>query len=109
MTRFGRASPEIVQVLKPRGRLGSGPSRTISEMPNALNANEGACCFRISGAVGRGDYLVEMAAAGLTRLRVVSEAAAPELLASDCCGGGLTNADLEDAVIGLSVAARKVG
>ena len=76
-------------------------------LPESLQASEGAYCACVSGAIPRGEYLAKMAAAGLTNVQVVLEADAAELLASDCCGGGLAKTALEGVVTSLSLTARK--
>jgi arsenite methyltransferase len=101
------AFQEIVRVLKPGGRVALSDIVLEGPLPESLKGDEGAYCSCVSGAVTRSEYLAGLAAAGLQEVRVVSEADAAPLLASDCCGQGLDESELVAAVTSIHVTARK--
>jgi SAM-dependent methyltransferase len=98
---------EIARVLRPGGRLAISDIVLDGPLPEALRANEGAYCSCVSGAISREDYLEALTAAGLSNVRIVSATDAAEILAADCCGGRVAQADLEGVVTSLSFTARK--
>ena len=102
-----KAFAEIARVLRPGGRLAVSDIVLDGPLPESLQANEGAYCSCISGALARSEYLAKLAAAGLQDVTVVSEADAAALLASDCCGGGATESELSGVVTSLHITARK--
>jgi arsenite methyltransferase len=102
-----KAFAEIARVLKSGGRLAVSDIVLDRPLPESLQANEGAYCSCISGALPRTEYLAKLAAAGLQDVTVVSEADAAALLASDCCGGGATESELSGVVTSLHITARR--
>jgi len=102
-----QAFREIVRVLKPGGRLAVSDIVLDAPLPDALQANEGAYCSCISGAIGREEYLAKLAAAGLQNVHVASAVDAAALLAQDCCGGGVSESELSGVVASLHITARK--
>jgi SAM-dependent methyltransferase len=102
-----KAFAEIARVLKPGGRIAISDIVLDAPLPDALQANEGAYCSCISGAIGREEYLAKLAAAGLRDVHVVSAVDAAALLAQDCCGGGVTESELSGVVTSLHITARK--
>jgi arsenite methyltransferase len=103
----GKAFAEIVRVLKPGGRLAVSDIVLDGPLPESLQGSEEAYCSCISGAIVREEYLAKLAAAGLQQVRVVSEADAAALLASGCCGRGVTESELSGVVTSIHVAAHK--
>lgn len=102
-----KAFAEIVRVLKPGGRLAISDIVLDGPLPQALQGSEDGYCACVSGAIGRSPYLQGLAAAGLQDVRVVSEADAAPLLASDCCGEGVGELDLAGVVTSVHVTARR--
>jgi len=102
-----KAFREVARVLKPGGRIAISDIVLDGDLPEVLKGDEDGWCSCISGAVGRADYLAAVTAAGLEDVRVLSEADASDLLASDCCSTGLTAADLTGVVTSVHVAGRK--
>jgi len=102
-----KAFREIARVLKPGGRVAISDIVLDGPLPEALQASEDGYTSCVSGAIGRQEYLAGLAAAGLDDIRVVSEADAASLLAADCCGEGLADADLAGVVTSIHVTARK--
>jgi len=100
-----RSFGEIVRVLKPGGRIAISDIVLDGPLPEALQSDEDAYCSCVSGAVNRAEYLRGLEDAGLTEVRVVSEADAAELLSSECCGAGAPN--LAGIVTSVHVVGRK--
>ena len=100
-----RSFGEIVRVLKPGGRIAISDIVLDGPLPEALQSDEDAYCSCVSGAVNRAEYLRGLEDAGLTEVRVVSEADAAELLSSDCCGASAP--DLAGIVTSVHVVGRK--
>ena len=98
-----KAFREIVRVLEPGGRVAISDIVLEGPLPKSLEANEGAYCSCISGAIGRAEYLAELAAAGIADINVVSAVDAAPILASDCCGGGVSESDLTGLVTSISL------
>ena len=99
-----RAFAEIARVLKRGGRIAIADIVLDKPLPKALTDDPDAHCSCIGGAIMRADYLRGLRAAGLTGVRVISEADAAELLAGDC---GMTGGDLAGVVTSVHVAGRK--
>jgi len=98
-----KAFAEIVRVLKPGGRLAISDIVLDGPLPQELQGSEDGYCSCISGAIGRQEYLAKLAVAGLAEVEVVSAADAASLLAQDCCGGGVTEAELSGVVTSIHV------
>jgi SAM-dependent methyltransferase len=99
-----RAFREIARVLKPGGRIAVADIVLDGPLPEALKGDADAYCSCVSGAIGRTEYLRELEAAGLTDVKVVSEADAAQLLAGDC---GVAPADLAGVATSVQVTGRK--
>jgi SAM-dependent methyltransferase len=102
-----RAFREIVRVLKPGGRVAVSDLVLDRPLPAWLEGDQDGYTSCVSGAIGRGEYLAQLAAAGLSEITVVSEADAAPLLFSDCCGAGLGGTDLVGVVTSVHVTGRK--
>ena len=102
-----KAFREIVRVLKPGGVVAIADIVLDGPLPEALKGDPDAYCSCVSGAVARDEYLAYLASAGLEDIRIVSEADAADLLASNCCGAGLRAADLRGVITSIHVTARK--
>ena len=102
-----KAFREIVRVLKPGGRVAISDIVLDGPLPEELQGSEDGYCSCVSGAIGRQEYLAEMAAAGLRQVAVISEADAAALLSGDCCGDGLGEAELAGVVTSIHVTAKK--
>jgi SAM-dependent methyltransferase len=100
-----KAFREIVRVLKPGGRIAIADIVLDKPLPEALKGSTEAYTSCISGAISRAKYLRGLEDAGLTDVRIVSEADAAELLAGDCCGAGVP--DLTGVVTSVHVTGRK--
>ena len=98
---------EIARVLKPGGRVAISDIVLDGPLPESLQGSENGYCSCISGAIGRQEYLAEMAAAGLRQVAIMSEADAAALLSSDCCGNGLDESKLRGVVTSIHVTATK--
>jgi len=102
-----KAFREIVRVLKPGGRVAISDIVLEGPLPESLQADEGAYCSCISGAIDRADYLAGLASAGIDDIQVVSAVDAAPILASDCCGGDVAESDLAGVVTSISLTGRK--
>jgi len=101
-----QAFREIARVLKPGGRIAIADLVLDKPLPEALLDDSEVYCSCVGGAIKRKDYLRGLEAAGLTEVRVVSEADAADLLAGDC---GIDVSDFRGIVTSVHVTGRKSG
>ena len=101
-----QAFREIARVLKPGGRIAIADLVLDKALPEALLDDSEAYCSCVGGAIERDEYLRGLEAAGLTEVRVVSEADAADLLAGDC---GIDVSDFRGIVTSVHVTGRKPG
>jgi SAM-dependent methyltransferase len=99
-----KAFGEIARVLKAGGRIAVADIVLDGPLPDALKGDADAYCSCLSGAVARAEYLRELEAAGLTDVKVVSEADAAQLLAGDC---GAQESELTGVATSVHVTGRK--
>jgi len=100
-----KAFREIARVLKPGGRAAVADIVLDKPLPKALKGSANAYTSCVSGAISRAAYLRAMKQAGLTDVRVASEADAAALIAGDCCDAGVP--DLKGVVTSIHITARK--